>query len=83
MPASKALQDVVEQLRRSNEDLDEFAYVASHDLKEPLRGIHNTARFLLEDHAHALDADGVARLETLSRLAERLTANPTAVLKEG
>ena len=79
--SSKALQDVVEQLRRSNEDLDEFAYVASHDLKEPLRGIHNTARFLLEDHAHALDAEGVARLETLSRLAERLTAMIDALLE--
>jgi PAS domain S-box-containing protein len=72
--SSKALQDVIAQLRRSNEDLDEFAHVASHDLKEPLRGIHNYARFLLEDYGDKLDDEGVGRLETLSRLAQRLTA---------
>lgn len=79
--SSKALQEVVEKLRRSNEDLDEFAYVASHDLKEPLRGIHNYARFLLEDYAKVLDADGIGRLETLGRLAERLTAMIDALLE--
>ena len=31
------------------EDLDDFAYIASHDLKEPLRGLHTHARFLLEE----------------------------------
>ena len=38
-------------LLRSNQELDSFAYIASHDLKEPLRGIHNYATFLLEDYA--------------------------------
>ncbi len=71
--SSKALRDVIDQLRHSNEDLDEFAYVASHDLKEPLRGIHNYAGFLLEDYGAVLDAEGKGRLETLSRLAQRLT----------
>lgn len=79
--SSKALQEVVEELQRSNEDLDEFAYVASHDLKEPLRGIHNTARFLLDDHGPSLGAEAVARLETLSRLAERLTTMIDALLE--
>jgi PAS domain S-box-containing protein len=79
--SSKALQDVIDQLRRSNEDLDEFAYVASHDLKEPLRGIHNYAHFLLEDYGDKLDPEGTGRLETLSRLAERLTAMIDALLE--
>jgi PAS domain S-box-containing protein len=79
--SSKALQDVIDQLRRSNEDLDEFAYVASHDLKEPLRGIHNYAHFLLEDYADKLDPEGTGRLETLSRLAERLTSMIDALLE--
>jgi len=38
------------KLQRSNEELDSFAYIASHDLKEPLRGIHNYANFLMEDY---------------------------------
>lgn len=79
--SSKALQDVIAKLQRSNEDLDEFAYVASHDLKEPLRGIHNYARFLLEDYRDKLDDEGAGRLETLSRLAQRLTSMIDALLE--
>jgi chemotaxis family two-component system sensor kinase Cph1 len=60
------------ELERSNDDLDSFAYVASHDLKEPLRGIHNYSLFLLEDYADRLDADGVSKLETLVRLSQRM-----------
>ncbi|RSK51420.1 ATP-binding protein [Hymenobacter rigui] len=62
------------ELERSNDELDSFAYVASHDLKEPLRGIHNYSIFLLEDYADKLDADGVHKLETLVRLSQRMEA---------
>jgi len=60
------------ELQRSNEELDSFAYIASHDLKEPLRGIHNYANFLMEDYAEALEGDGIAKLETLVRLTQRM-----------
>lgn len=60
------------ELERSNDELDSFAYVASHDLKEPLRGIHNYSLFLLEDYADRLDADGVHKLNTLVRLSQRM-----------
>lgn len=60
------------ELQRSNEELDSFAYIASHDLKEPLRGIHNYANFLMEDHREVLNEDGVAKLETLVRLTQRM-----------
>lgn len=60
------------ELARSNQELDDFAYIASHDLKEPLRGIHNYAMFLLEDYRDRLDDDGRAKLETLTRLAARM-----------
>ncbi|RZK14804.1 MAG: cyanobacterial phytochrome A, partial [Hymenobacter sp.] len=62
------------ELARSNDELDSFAYVASHDLKEPLRGIHNYSVFLLEDYAELLDADGVGKLQTLVRLSQRMEA---------
>lgn len=61
-------------LARSNTELDAFAYIASHDLKEPLRGMHNYAHFLLEDYHDQLDDDGKAKLETLVRLTERMDA---------
>lgn len=68
-----------EQLARLNAELDErnrqldsFAYVASHDLKEPLRGISNFSNFLLEDCADQLDEQGITYLRTMMRLTERM-----------
>lgn len=61
-------------LERSNADLDAFAYIASHDLKEPLRGLHNYSVFLLEAYEHQLDEDGSAKLRTLVRLTQRMDA---------
>ncbi|MGK7912419.1 MAG: ATP-binding protein [Synechococcus sp.] len=60
------------ELERSNNELDSFAYAASHDLKEPLRGIHNYSMFLLEDYADRLDEGGLSRLKTLVRLTHRM-----------
>jgi chemotaxis family two-component system sensor kinase Cph1 len=60
------------ELQRSNRELDAFAYIASHDLKEPLRGIHNYSSFLLEDYGKILDAEGISKLETLVRLTKRM-----------
>jgi len=61
-------------LDQSNRELDDFAYIASHDLKEPLRGIHNFSVFLLEDYGDKLDAEGRSKLETLPRLTRRMEA---------
>jgi signal transduction histidine kinase len=61
-------------LAQSNRELDDFAYIASHDLKEPLRGIHNFSVFLVEDYADKLDGEGRAKLETLVRLSRRMEA---------
>ena len=60
------------KLERSNNELDAFTYVASHDLKEPLRGIRNYALILKEDYAKHLDSSGLTKVNTLVRLAERM-----------
>lgn len=60
------------ELERSNQELDSFAYIASHDLKEPLRGIHNYSSLLIEDYGSVLDAEGIAKLQTLARLTQRM-----------
>lgn len=43
------LLEMVEKLKKTNKDLDEFAYAASHDLKAPLRVIDNASQWLMED----------------------------------
>jgi PAS domain S-box-containing protein len=60
-------------LRRANEDLLQFASIASHDLKEPLRGMALLANFIEKDDADSLSPDGHARLARIRALSERLT----------
>ncbi len=60
------------ELARSNVELDSFAYAASHDLKEPIRGINNYIRFLREDDGDQLNADAEQKLDTVVRLTQRM-----------
>ena len=78
--ATAGLQRHVTKLQQANADLDDFAYITSHDLKEPLRGIHNYSAFLLEDYADRLDDAGRAKLQTLMRLSRRLEDLTTDLL---
>src|SRR5690606_34707490 len=68
---------------RSNADLADFAHVAAHDLKEPLRGIRHTASFLVEDFGDLLGEAGRERLERLDRLATRMHDLLDALLEVG
>jgi two-component system sensor kinase FixL len=62
----------IADLARSNQELDDFAYIASHDLKEPLRGVANNAMFLKEDYEDKLDEKGVKRLDRMVFLCRRM-----------
>lgn len=78
--ALKRSKNVLLELERINQELDDFAYIASHDLKEPLRGIHNYSQFLIEDYSAQLDQEGRDKLETLKRLATRMDGLISALL---
>ncbi|AFY31077.1 ATP-binding protein [Calothrix sp. PCC 7507] len=69
------------ELERSNQELAAFAYAASHDLKEPLRGIYNFSTVLLEDYAHVLDDEGIECLQTVLSLSQRMETLINAVLR--
>lgn len=70
--AEAEIADYLKKLKRSNQELDDFAYIASHDLKEPLRGLSNNALFLKEDYQESLDASAEKRLNRMVYLCERM-----------
>ncbi|WP_264211172.1 sensor histidine kinase [Leisingera thetidis] len=65
-------EQFVKELARSNRDLDDFVYVASHDLRAPLRVIGNASRWLEEDLAGTLDDESRENLQLLRSRVSRM-----------
>jgi light-regulated signal transduction histidine kinase (bacteriophytochrome) len=63
---------LLEQLAGANQELKDFAYVVSHDLKAPLRGIETITDWIATDYADKLDDDGKKQLHLLANRAGRM-----------
>lgn len=69
---TQQLQTAVQDLRRSNENLQQFAYIASHDLQEPLRKIQSFGDILKTQYEEAL-GEGADFLERMQTAASRMS----------
>lgn len=72
MAAEKALQSAMTELQRSNKELEQFAYIASHDLKEPLRKVKIFGQRLQERYENALDERGRDYLDRMENAIFRM-----------
>ncbi len=70
--AERKLEEKINELNSSNKDLEQFAYVASHDLQEPLRKIRAFGDRLTSKYASLLSAEGQDYIERMQNAAERM-----------
>jgi PAS domain S-box-containing protein len=73
-------EQLTAELKRSNEDLDQFAYVTSHDLKAPLRGIANLSQWVEEDLEDKISEEGRGQMRLLRGRVHRLEALINGIL---
>jgi signal transduction histidine kinase len=64
--------ELITQLEKTNAELDQFAYVASHDLKAPLRGIANLSQWIEDDLGDRMDEQGRYHMGLLRGRVSRL-----------
>jgi PAS domain S-box-containing protein len=67
------LKENINNLERSNSELEQYAYVASHDLQEPLRKIRSFGSYLQDTQAKKLDEKGQMQLSKIMSSAERMS----------
>ncbi len=72
--AEQEMRDFTLQLQQSNRELEDFAYVASHDLQEPLRKIQAFGDRLKGRYAEALTGEGLDYLDRMQKAAGRMQA---------
>ena len=77
---NKIIYKQTQQLTSKNKELEQFAYITSHDLKEPLNTISGLIGLLLEDHKDQLDQDGITSLNYINQSSIRMKSLIDALL---
>ena len=77
----RALEKAKADLEDRNDQLDQFVYAASHDLKAPLRGITNLSEWLEEDLSGHLSEENQQQLTLLRQRAKRMESLIDGLLK--
>jgi chemotaxis family two-component system sensor kinase Cph1 len=72
--AEKDLRDYAKQLKRSNEDLERFAFIASHDLQEPLRNVISFSQLLSRRYYGRLNPDADEYIDYIVEGGKRMQA---------
>ena len=67
------LKGQIRQLETSNQELEQFAFVASHDLQEPLRKIQSFSNLITNRYGNLFDADSLMFMDKISKSAERMS----------
>ncbi len=79
--AEAAARKHVHDLEARNKELEQFAYIASHDLQEPLRSISNYIDLLVEEYGNELDETAHSYLDNVAKSSTRLSSLIKALLE--
>lgn len=69
---SQHLQTLKEESARATEEMDEFSYIVSHDLRAPMRVIDGFSAILEEDYSDKLDEEGFETIQTIQANVSKL-----------
>jgi len=70
--AEQSQAQLLEKLEKTNRELNDFLYIASHDLKTPLRGIATLANWISDDYTDKLDNNGKEKINLLITRVDRM-----------
>ncbi len=78
---NEIIEEKSSELQKSNNRLKEFAYIVSHDLKAPLRGIRNIASWIREDSGETLNEEGNGHLKLMDKQIVKMENLIIAILE--